>query len=185
MPLPPPPFEPALHAAFRTIRDVFIEDAVEHALDSAWADGLALNFKENGMTERTRYGQQVEDEATDEAADIFDRVLKTYAAHAAQFTPNNADYANEIEYALTMIDETELSDEEQDALERITATHEHFFEKQEEEQAKNKLEHRDLAQFLLKSPLEFADETSSALFSTTDQQHFSRLLGQLRQLAAV
>lgn len=185
MPLPPHPFEPELNAAFRTTRDAFIEDAVEQALDSAWADGLALNFKENGMTERTRYGQQVEDEAADEAADLFDKIFKLYSTHAKNFKQEENGPSCLVDYIEMMIDETELSNEEQEALERITATHLRFLETQKENQAKNKAEQRDLARFLLHAPLEFADQNSGSLFSAIDQQHFTRLLGHLRQLAAV
>lgn len=185
MPLPPHPFGLGLTAAFRTTREAFVEDAVEHALESAWADGLALSFKENGMVERTRYGQHVEDEAEEEAADLFDRILKIYIIHLENFIHAAEDYANEIEYALTMIDETQLTDEEQNALDRITATHETFLQIEKQKQAARQSEKRDLAQFLLKAPFEFADETTKDLLNKTDQETLSQIINKLRILAAL
>lgn len=185
MPSPSPLIGSGLTALFKAARDVFIEEALEHALDAAWADGLALNFKENGMVERTRYGHHVEDEAEEEAADLFDRILKIYISHVANFTHETDNYATEIEYALTMIDETQLTDEEQNALERITATHEAFLQIEKQKQTARQIEKRDLAQFLLKAPFEFADENAKDLLNKTDQETLSQITNKLRILAAL
>lgn len=172
---PPPPA--GLAARFKVVRRLFITDQIAQALEDATTNPRPLFFKENGMTDLTRHGQQVEDEATDAALEIFNDVLKGYWSAATGFNAQSL-YTDEQEHALNTYQEGS-SDAEQDALERISAAHGDFLQAQKQEQ------NRDLAEFLLKSPLEFADASTQDLLSKADQQCFSAILDKLRSIATV
>lgn len=148
----------------------YIADSVAQALEDAEAEGSALSFREHGMREPTAYGQRVEDEAANNAAQIFTKILDGYLQKLTSFTPSSG-YDNAVDYAVNQYHGAQ-SEAEQDALERIIAAHDSF------------LHSSAHAQFLLQAPLEFADFNTQDLLSPQDQQAFSQILGKLRCLAA-
>lgn len=165
-----------LKARLLKVRGVFVAESIAQALEDAAADGVALSYREHGMVEPTAYGQRIEDEAADEAEDIFNKVLDGYLQEVANFKPSAA-YNTALDYAANMYNGAQ-SEAEEDALERILAVHEAYAREADNDQK------RDHAQFLLKAPLEFADANTQDLLNQQDQQVFTTILGKLRHLAA-
>lgn len=171
-----PPNIQALKTRLLKLRRAFVADAVAQALEAAAADGIVLSFREHGMVEPTAYGQRVEDEAADEAEDIFNKVLDGYLQAVANFLPSSG-YDTALDYAANQYKGAQ-SEAEQDVLERLLAAHDSYADETDNSQK------RDHAQFLLKAPLEFADANTPDLLNQQDQQVFTTILGKLRRLAA-
>ena len=93
---------------------------VAAAEDNAALDGAVLTFRENGMTNNTAYGQQVEDEAALDAERLFGRMLAAYSLEAAKFDPAGP-YIDAIEHAGNEIHPQ--NEDEQEALDIICDVH--------------------------------------------------------------
>lgn len=168
---------PALAACLRAERSGFVADYVEAALEAAVDDGPALCFRENGMTDPTPYGQAVEDDAADEAAAVFDRLLAGYLAEAARFTPSGP-YNDAAEHTGNEY-KGAVSPVEQDVFERLVDAHAAFLYPPKPSPLL-----QEEAYTLLKARLEFADLNSAPLLTALEQAQFSTILQKLRWLAA-
>lgn len=168
---------PDLATRLAAERAGFIADSIEAALAAAVDDGPALSFTENGMTEPTPYGHAIEDDAADEAASVFNRILAGYLAEAARFTLSGL-YDDAVEHAGNEY-QGAVSPMEQDALERLVEAHAAFLR-----HSRPSMAMREEARALLNARLEFADLNSESLLSPQEQTQFSAILHKLRQLAA-
>lgn len=99
----------------------FVAASVEAALDAAQDDGRAVIFTENGMSELTRFGQQIADDEATEADAVFSRVVTEYLTEAARFDPSGP-YLDAAEHGGNEYKDA-ISPMEQAALEQITEIH--------------------------------------------------------------